>query len=88
MSKLTASSPKLRPKNRNEAAEATAYDQVAMFDKAPWAGAKAGDIEGSPIKKKARPKKIQGADRTYTDGFNLNKGYHTADAARNTAPKT
>ena len=33
MVKLTASSPKLSPKNRNAAAEATAYDHVAMFAK-------------------------------------------------------
>jgi hypothetical protein len=30
----TASSPKFKPKNRKDAAEATAYDQVAAFESA------------------------------------------------------
>ena len=88
MVKLTASSPKLSPKNKNAAAEAIAYDQVATFESALWAGSSAGDNEGRPITKNAMPKNSHGADKMYTDGFNLKREYHTADEMRNTAPST
>lgn len=86
--KRTASSPKFRPKKRKAAADAMAYDHVAALAKAQCAGTRAVATDGRPIRKNARPKKIQGADRTYTDGLSLNNGYQTADAARNTPPRT
>lgn len=84
----TTSSPKLRPKNRKAAADATAYDQVAILDNVLCAEARELDKEGRPTRKNARPKKTHGADNTYTDGFILKRGYQTAEAVRNTLPKT
>jgi hypothetical protein len=43
---------------------------------------------GRPIKKNAIAKKSQGADKQYTAGLIRQSGYHTADAARNTPPRT
>lgn len=61
---LTASSPKLRPKNKNAAAEATAYDQVARLVRISWAPCNALATEGRPMRKNAMAKKSHGADRT------------------------
>lgn len=85
---LTASSPKLRPKNVNAAADATAYDQVASADSILCEGMKTSEIEGRPIKKKAMAKKNHGAERIQTDGLSLNRAYQIPEATKKIPPKT
>ena len=59
----TASSPKFKPKNKKDAADATAYDNVATMEMARCANRSDVWIEGKPIKKKASPKNSHGKER-------------------------
>ena len=83
-----ASSPKLRPKKAKPAADATAYAPVAILEMMSCAGVKLVLTAGSPMRRKATPKKNQGMERTQTEGLKGKSRYHTAEAAKNTEPMT
>lgn len=59
-----ASSPKLRPKKQNAAADAIAYAQVEALERATCATLRTLATDGKPIRKKAMPKNTHGAEST------------------------